>query len=1079
MHGAIVTHNHTEGNRFSDDDILTFISSDMNELRLVTNDGMTCSIKRVDGEQQRGLDLFKDYFKLTITKEREFEDFYIKRIERDGLNIDDDLASSDKYYEKVRREFGANWLKENASKYGYKYSEEIKTEKIKSATDNIGTFDGNNPDIRYSLSNNNNAVRTKGWQVSGKDLAIAPIGENVKRKTNTESVVPDDFPIRKDIAPAQRENKNKNDTFSEVGDALSPNPNVQNELQSEVGNAKSPNPDVQNALPSNVSLSKDSIPQSEENGTKKFKRSEYHKTLVDGIKKRFSEEGFDFDEVLNKAKNKSTWSSVDNTPQRFMEKTFGYKEGQILSDLTVNKTALNESEAIKWLNSYTDRKSGILAQICERYHIKPGSKESAAAQMYGEGFYVNEAGDYVKYGDAELAKDFKNPQVQKNIKSLAQDPKIREIYDDTLNAINESRKRNGYPEIPRRNDYFLHFRAMDDTFSRIGIPFNPNDIRAKDLPTDINGMTADLKPGQPYFASAMQRKGKRTTYDLIGGLERYLTSAKNQIYHIDDIQTLRALRNYIADTYGQAKGLESLDELSEEEAASRIEQVYNSHLSTFAKFLNEQANTMAGKTALIDRALEGIIGRRGITFLDTVNKQVGSNMVGFNVSSALTNVVAAVQAFAKGNKYDAVRAFAQIASDRLGKIKGKSDGFAEEDPFIIRRKGAEKFTQTPYEKVKNTGYVLAGAIDDSVTEFIVRMKYNELTRKGMNEYKAHIEADKWAARILGDRSYGQQPLLYNSKMLGLVTKFQLEVRNQLDSMYYDTIQETKSSTEEIQDTVQKNTVRAAKITCAFVELAVLQHVFGMAFEAVAGYNPTFDIIDVLVKTFGWDDDEESEDTILDNLEQGFAALLDDLPYTSVFTGGRIPIASALPIKQLISGKDEYGNEKSRLETFGEAAPYYILPGGYGQLKKTVKGMSMFDKDLPVSGSYTNSGKLRFPVADTPKNRVQAAVFGQYANENARAYFDGGHSPLTEKQVEEWKALDIPIADYWKIKEGMKGMTKLKEKGDYIGNLDLPIAKKNILINNVTDRKNPIDMTDYDEFEDWEAFDKYLKQNTYN
>ena len=210
--------------------------------------------------------------------------------------------------------------------------------------------------------------------------------------------------------------------------------------------------------------------------------------------------------------------------------------------------------------------------------------------MFAEGFYVNENNEIIQYGETELAKDFPDSEVRENIKGLARDPKIRQIYDETLEKINESRERNGYPKIQKLENYFLHFRAMDDTFSRLGLPFNPNDIRAKDLPTDLNGVTADLKPGQPYFASAMHRTGKRTSFDLLGGLERYLSSAKNQIYHNDDIQTLRALRNYLADTYGQANGLKGLDALSEEDAQERIKQVYDSHLSTFAKFLNEEAS---------------------------------------------------------------------------------------------------------------------------------------------------------------------------------------------------------------------------------------------------------------------------------------------------------------------------------------------------------------------------------------------------------------------------------------------------------------------------------------------------------
>ena len=803
-------------------------------------------------------------------------------------------------------------------------------------------------------------------------------------------------------------------------------------------------------------------------------RRELHARIVDGIRSRFAERGYDFDEVLKKAKDLSTFATVDNIPQRVMEKALGYREGQILADATVNQVAANETEGIRWLNSYTDRKNGLLAQISKQYGIKPGSKESAAAQMYAEGFYVADNDDIIAYGDAELAKDFPDARVQANIKGLARDPRIRQIYDATLAMINESRARNAYPEIQKLDNYFLHFRAMDDTFSRLGIPFNPNDIKAKDLPTDLNGVTADLKPGQPYFASAMHRKGKRTSFDLLGGLEKYLTSAKGQIYHIDDIQTLRALRNHIAETYGQAHGLDGLDTMTEEEAAAQIEQVYDAHLSTFAKFLNEEANVIAGKTALIDRGLEGIIGRRGMTFFDTLNRQVGANMVGFNVSSSLTNFIAPVQAFAKTNKAAFVKGFAQTVANRIGSIAGKTDGFVENNPTMIRRQGADRFYRTPWQKAGDIGYALMGAVDSISTEIIVRGKYNELVSKGMSAEQAVIEADKWTSRLMGDRSLGQMPQLYNSKMLGLITKFQLEVRNQLDSQFYDTIQEAKVSAEDIQNKQARNAKVAAQVASTFVQLAVVQHLFGKAFEAVAGYNPAFDIIEAIVKAFGWDDEEESEDTVLDNLGQGFMSLLEDMPYSSVATGGRIPIASALPVAQFIKGKDQYGNEKSRLETVAETAPYWLLPGGYGQIKKTTQGLGMFDEDLPIAGSYTDSGNLRFTVEDTLTNRVQAAVFGQYASGNARDYFDNERQSLKKNQIQELVDVDIPIREYWDYREGLNDQETLADKFDYIAGLDLPIDKKNILINNVVDRKEAVDLTDYDDYANYEEFDFAVK-----
>lgn len=799
-------------------------------------------------------------------------------------------------------------------------------------------------------------------------------------------------------------------------------------------------------------------------------RQALHQNIMDRIKTRFEEKGLDLYSVLKNAKNLSTFATVDNTPQRVNEKTFGYKAGQLMNDLTVDQVARNETEGIKWLNQYTDRKNGLLKKISDRYNIKPGTDKSAAAQMYAEGFYVAENGDIIEYGDAELAKDFPNAQDQADIKGLAKEPLIRQIYDETLALINDSRTKNAYPEIQKLNNYFLHFRAMGDTFSKWGLPFNPNDIRAKDLPTDLNGVTADLKPGQPYFASAMHRKGQRTSFDLLGGLEMYLTSAMPQIYHIGDIQTHRALRNFIADTFGQANGLEGLDNMTEEEAQERIEQVYGSHLSTYAKFLNEEANVLAGKTALIDRGLEGIIGRRGMTFLDTVNRQVGANMVGYNVSSSLTNFLAPVQAFAKTNKADFMKAFSQTVYNKLASINGNGDGFAEQSSVMIRRKGADRFHRTFWQKLSDPGYALMGAVDSFSTELIARAKYNEFTRKGMDAEQAHIEADKWTSRLMGDRSLGQQPHLYNSKMLGIVTKFQLEVRNQLDSQFYDTIQEAKVSNEDIQNARERNAKTAAKVASTFFQLAVGQHLFGKVFESIAGYNPAFDIIEALAKAFGWDDDEEDEDTVLDNIGQGFMSLMEDMPYSSVLTGGRIPIQSALPISEFFKGKDQYGNEKSRLETLSEAAPYYLLPGGYGQIKKTVAGMNMFSDEHPVAGSYTDSGNLRFPVEDTLLNRAQAAVFGQYASSNARDYFDNERQSLKKNQIQEFVDVDIPIRDYWEYRDGLKKQETLEDKFDYIAGLDLPISKKNILINNVVDRKEPVDLSDYDAYSGYEEFD---------
>ena len=63
-----------------------------------------------------------------------------------------------------------------------------------------------------------------------------------------------------------------------------------------------------------------------------------------------------------------------------------------------------------------------------------------------------------------------------------------------------------------------------------------------------------------------------------------------------------------------------------------------------------------------------------------------------------------------------------------------------------------------------------------------------------------------------------------------------------------------------------------------------------------------------------------------------------------------------------------------------------------------------------------------------------------------------------------------IKDYWKYREGLKGLETTEEKFDYIDNLDLPLAKKNILANNVSNREEYVDLNNYDDFSSLEEFD---------
>lgn len=799
-----------------------------------------------------------------------------------------------------------------------------------------------------------------------------------------------------------------------------------------------------------MDFEKNQIVDEFESDTKEQENKLYHKSRKE-LKQALIKDRENFlIDAMDNAKNVSTLLLNNTDTIRATELVFGRENAKVINKEIFQKAIDNEAKSIAWQNKER-------ADI-KKLGIKPKSKESAAVQKYGEKQYENAEGKMVEYGDIELATEFPDTATQKKIKRAAQ--VMRDKYDSYIDEANAVLTELGFNPIQKRKDYMRHFEALTDAFSRMGIPFNIQQMKEYDLPTDINGLTDTFVPQKNFFANIMERKGNKTTLDAVTGIDGYIGGISNLIHHTEDIQRGRAFEDLIRDNYGRKEADKVLSGIVDETAKQkRKQQIADNHLSSYASWVHDWTDNLAGKKDIADRGAERRVGRRIFTVLDTIRKQVGANMIGFNVASSLTNLIAPVQALAKTDKI----AFTKGTIDTFKSIF-KKDSFMENNSFLTSRMGTDKLSKTWWEKTQDAGFIFMRGMDYFTSNLIVRSKYNELISKGASEEVAHKEAGQFAARIMGDRTKGANAQLYNSKLFNMVAQFQLEVNNQLYSMFYDTYHESKEKAE-------GNAARTASgMTFTLGQLFIATHIFGQAFEEIAGYNPTFDLIDIIKTALGLDDEEE-EKPLDERLEEASLKLLKALPYSNLFVdGGRIPMGNALPITQLIKGEDEYGNEKSRMETLAEALPYYFAPAGYGQVKKSIKGMNMFDESLPVTGSYTDSGNLRFPVEDTATNRLQAAIFGQWANENARDYFDNERQPLKEKQIQEFSELDMPIQEYWEYREGLKEQKTVEDKFDYIAGLDLPVSKKNILINNVVDREEKVNLINYDDFSGYEEFD---------
>ena len=772
-------------------------------------------------------------------------------------------------------------------------------------------------------------------------------------------------------------------------------------------------------------------------------------------------------ESLDSAKDVSKVLMHNTDPIRLQEIIFGKELGDKINNAIFQKVKHNTAEKIRFQNKER-------AEIKE-LGIKPRSKESAAVQKYGEKQYLNEAGEMVAYKDAELAAEFPDVDKQEKIKHAAK--VIRQKYDAYIDMVNEEITKYGYDAIPKRQDYMRHFQELNDIFSMYGLPFNMQSAQANDLPVDINGLTADLKPGKNWFSSALKRKGNRTTYDAVTGIDGYIEGIGNLIYHTGDIQTLRGFEDYVRETYGQENGFDNLDSLSDGDKAVRIQQIQNNHLGNYAAWLREYTNALAGKKAMVDRAVEDIFGRKIYSFLNELKSQVGSNMTGLNIGSALTNPISMTQALAKTNKLATVKGYADTIKNMFVK-----DNFAEQNDFLTARFGSDILSPTAWQKMRNAGQIFMTGTDWFASNSITRSKYYELKAQGMSDAEAHKQAGEFAARILGDRSQGATPTLYNSKMLGLVTQFQLEVNNQLYSQFYDTFSDAKQTAKD------KGVLKAAAgATFVLGQLAAFQHVYNNLYEAIAGRRPAFDILAMIATALGIGGDEEEEKPLGDRLYEAADMLLDSLPYVSIITGGgRIPISEAMPISELISGTDQYGNEKSRLETLGEALPYYFLPTGYGQLKKTVGGLGMYDDELPVAGSYTDGGNLRFTAEEDTWSKIQAGLFGQWANDNAKEYIDSGFKSIDKENIDELAELGYDSKEYNKYKTGLNEIKKMDlEDGearatylfDYIEGLNATDKQKSTMIRNLLSEQEQKDVYDKLEMSSEEIIEYYDAKST--
>lgn len=776
---------------------------------------------------------------------------------------------------------------------------------------------------------------------------------------------------------------------------------------------------------------------------------------------------------------KAGWKYQINTMKRNLRDIIPNKaEAQKMYDTYFKPITKNNAMIEKEINNYNERIS--------KYEIN--NQESTYIQMIGEYTYNPESKISNEVIQEFYNKNEKKIDIDKCNKAVEE---FRNIYNELFEKINTTLLKNGYKPVDYRKGYFPHF-IEDKAESVVGKLAEKLGwkIKKDSLPTDIAGITDTFKPGKAWTSFSQQRTGDATDYNALKGYDNYIRGAMDVIYHTEDIQKLRALENEIRYQYSSDGIKEKINEIyanneldiqeQQNQITEVLDDVKNSPMGNFVTELKNYTNNLANKKATGDRGMEEFWSRETYSVMSNIQNRVSANMVGANISSALTNFIPITQAWAQTSTKNLMRGIKESIA-----IQFKDDGFADNSTFLTNRtKNADRLYKTGLDTVNDKLGFIFDKVDEFTSNAIVRGKYYDNIEKGMSIQEAMSNADEFAKDVIAGRSKGDMPTVFNKKnpVAKLFTAFQLEVNNQYGYMFKDISTDLGGEVKE-------------KLVGAFVKMFLGAFFYNMLAEEITGRKSAFSPIDIAIDSYKTATNENLG--LGEKVTSIGGDLIGEAPFLGgVAGGGRLPIQAALPsVSDTVSSVADLfdmnvENKTSAINTLKKELSkplYYIaLPFAGGQLKKTIEGLSMYNKDLPIAGSYTNSGKLRYTVSEDLGTKIKAGIFGQYSVKEAKEYFDEGYSPLTEKQTQELVELDIPMSDYRQYKNKLKeidkikqdeiddGTSKLETKLDYINGLELSNEQKNILANNATTRKEKIDMSKYDEYSGLDEMDFAIK-----
>ncbi len=673
-----------------------------------------------------------------------------------------------------------------------------------------------------------------------------------------------------------------------------------------------------------------------------------------------------------KGKDIAAARQATDTMDRTLEKSFPRDTAQKIKNFWTRPTVQNETalatEQTKVIKQFR-------SDVVKGLGIKAKTVESALVQAYGEGRMSLE----------ELQKA--SPKNWENIVEAV--PKFRQIYDDFLKRWNQERFEAGLKPIPRLDNYFRHFVDLGGWMKQFGFDFSDTK-----LPTAISGLTHNFKSQTPWASAALRRYGSTFTDDAVTGMEDYIKNSLRAIYHTDSVQRGRVFEKYLRQAAGAKPEIK---------------------LSNFADNVREYTNLVSGKTTMLDQGIARVVGRRTLGIFRAFTRRLGMNTINANLSAAITHTLPVAYLPGTTDLGSIFRGALDTALSPLQDDFTKIDGIPS--GFLTRRFRETTISPTLTQKTADVLSTPFKVASEFMTRLVVASKYYEGISHGLAPMEAMDKADDYGVRLIGDRSTGSLPTFMSNKTLSALTQFQIEVNNSMHHVLHDI--------------PYWNEGQKAKAAGTFAKLAVSLYLYNHMMNAIKGSGKGFDPIDLALTLAGSQGsiDDQSGKPLGTRLAAAGTDLAQELPFSSLPTGGQIPVLQSLGnvkndiatgLTDMAAGHTNLGDwEKTAVDA---AVPFASPVGGGVQVQKTFKGLQDWQR------GYTTDAK-GVPLATIPQNVpdfIKGAAFGPSAFPEVKKSITEVDSLYNAEQMQKMKAQDANTTAQ-NIWDDLKGMDSDKAK----------------------------------------------------